>query len=264
VGCPTTASGSSRFRAQNPALFGASGFGIHPYPINLPPNRLDSRDPDYAELGQLPRLGAALDRAQRVYGSRARLPIYDTEYGYITHPPRNRQFVSPATAAAYMNWAEYLSWRNPRLATTMQFLLRDPNPTSNVPEFGGFASGLVFFDGRHKPGYDAYRMPIFLPTSSARRGGALLVWGCIRPAHYAALDTRTAQSAQIQFRRGSHGPFSTIQDVKITSQHGYFDVRVVFPSSGFVRLAWSYPAGDSQLSGGPSTIYSRTVKVTVH
>ena len=30
-GCPTTAAGSARFAAQNPALFQASGFSDHPY-----------------------------------------------------------------------------------------------------------------------------------------------------------------------------------------------------------------------------------------
>ena len=264
VGCPATPGASRRFRAQHPALFAASGFGIHPYPYGLPPTRADSRDPDYAEFSELTRLARALDRLQGVYRSRARLPIYNTEYGYITHPPRDAQFVSPATAAAYDNWAEFLSWRNPRVATTMQFLLRDPNPTSHVPEYGGFASGLIFFDGRLKPGYDAYRMPIFLPSVSARRGHSLEVWGCVRPAHYATLDTGAAQSVQIQFGTSSRGPFRTVQSIAIRSQRGYFDARATFPSSGFVRLAWSYPAGDPQLSRSPSTIFSRLVKVTIH
>jgi hypothetical protein len=264
VGCPTTATGSRRFRAQNPALFAASGFGIHPYPINLPPNRADSRDPDYVEFSEIPRLAAALDRLQRTYGSRPRLPVYNTEYGYITRPPRARPFVSPATAAAFDNWAEYLSWRNRRVATTMQYLLRDPNPTSHVPEYGGFASGLTFFDGRAKPAYDAYRMPLFLPRTSSRRGRALEVWGCVRPAPYASADTGAVQSVQIQLGAGSRGPFRTIDTVPISSPRGYFDVRIAFPSSGVVRLAWTYPPADPKLSPIPTTVHSRLVKVTIH
>ena len=71
----------------------------------------------------------------------------------------------------------------------MQFLLDDPNPTKNVPEFGGFASGLIFYGGARKPGYNAYRLPLFLPVTSTWPGRSLEVWGCVRPAHFARLDT---------------------------------------------------------------------------
>ena len=114
-----------------------------------PPNRPSSNDPDYTEFSQLPRLASVLDRLQRLYGSRRRFPIWVTEYAYITNPPNHSlPFVSPSTAAKYINWAEYLSYKNSRIANTMQFLLEDPNPSVGVPEFGGFASGLEFFGGK--------------------------------------------------------------------------------------------------------------------
>ncbi len=74
-------------------------------------------------------------------------------------------------------------WRNPRVATTMQFLLEDPNPRVNVPEFGGFAAGLEFFGGKHKPSYDAYRMPLYLPSTTQRAPPQPRGVGCVRPAH---------------------------------------------------------------------------------
>ena len=43
---------------------------------------------DYTSLGVIGNLGRALDRLQRVYGSDTRFPIYDTEFGYITSPPK--------------------------------------------------------------------------------------------------------------------------------------------------------------------------------
>ena len=126
---------------------------------------------------------------QRAYGSPRRLPIYDTEYGYITHPSNAGAYVSPSKAAYYLNWAEYLSWKQPRVASTMQYLLYDPPLYPFVPGDGGFTSGLLFANGTPKPGYDAYRLPLYLPSVSARRGRALEVWGCVRPARYALLDT---------------------------------------------------------------------------
>jgi hypothetical protein len=255
-GCPTTEARSRRFRLRHPGLFDASGFGIHPYPFNLPPTKVDSKDPDYVEFGEIPHLAATLDRIQRLYGSARRPPIYNTEFGYITKPPNDSahygsHFVSPSTAAAYINWAEYLSWRNPRIATTMQYLLYDPSPM-----LSGFATGLILHDGGRKPTYDAYRLPVFLPVTRTRRGMSLEVWGCVRPAHYATIDAHGAtQYVQIQYRRAPQDRFQTLRSVQITSSLGYFDTRAVFSSSGSVRLAWRYPSG--------RTIYSRTVRVVV-
>jgi len=263
---------SRQFRSAHPALFRASGFADHPYPVNLPPTEASSKDPDFTEFSELPRLASTLDRVVRIYGSRTRFPIYNNEYGYITNPPNHSSshFVSPATAATYINWAEYLSFKNSRIASTMQYLLWDPNPTVNVPEYGGFASGLVFYGGAPKPGYNAYRLPLFLPVTSTRSGRSLEVWGGVRPAHYASLDTHGApQQVQIQFASGASGSFTTLKTVTITSSRGYFDLHLTFPASGTVRLAWSYPANDPLLTpslitaGAADTVYSRTVKVTV-
>jgi hypothetical protein len=271
VGCPTTPAGSRGFKAAHPALFRASGFADHPYPVNLPPTEASSNDPDFTEFSELPRLASTLDRLVRVYGSPTRFPIYNNEYGYITNPPNNSSshFVSPATAATYINWAEYLSWRNPRIASTMQYLLYDPNPRK-APEFGGFASGLIFYGGGRKPGYNTYRLPLFLPVTTTPPGRSLEVWGDVRPAHFASLDTgSTSQRVQIQFQRGSRGAFTVLRTATVTRSRGYFDVRLSFPASGTVRLAWSYPANDPLLTpsltspGDPDTIYSRSVKVTV-
>ena len=151
----------------------------------------------------------------------------------------------------------------------MQYLLYDPNPL-RAPEFGGFASGLILYSGVPKPGYDAYRLPLFLPVTTARspRQG-LEVWGCLRPAHYARLGTSLAQRVQIQFQRGSRGAFTTLRTVTVTSTRGYFDLHMSFPASGSVRLAWTYPTSDPLLGPGlvnprvGATVYSRMTKVTV-
>jgi hypothetical protein len=277
VGCPTSAAGSRQFRAAHPGLFQASGFATHPYPVNLPPTKASSSDPDYTEFSELPQFANILDRIQRIYGSGKRFSIYNNEYGYITNPPNrsltplnpNGQFVSPSTAASYINWAEYLSWKQPRIASTMQYLMVDPNPRK-APEYGGFASGLIFYGGVHKPAYDAYRVPLFLPFTTVTRGHSLEVWGCVRPAHFARLDTAgAAQQVQIQFKHGSSGRFTTLRTVTVTNVRGYIDLRVTFPASGSVRLAWSYPTMSQLPSLSPTapvagdTVYSQTVKVTV-
>ena len=218
-GCPTTAAGSARFAAANPALFHATAFADHPYPYGLPPDKAPADEPDFAELIEIPKLEHALDTLQRVYGSSTRFPIYSTEFGYQTTPPDTEAAtVSPALAAYYLNWAEYITWRNPRIRSYDQYLLRDP-PT------GTFASGIETATGAPKPGFYAYRMPIFLPVTSTDKGHPLEVWGCVRPVLYARRQTRRPQRAQIQFRPASGSAFETVQSVPITDQFGYFDVR---------------------------------------
>jgi hypothetical protein len=263
-GCPTNAAGSRRFRAMHPALFQASGFSNHPYSRWYPPNVEATPDPDYSVLAEIGVLTRGLDRVQRVYGSHERFPIWNTEYGYITGPPKHPTkkvpYISPAKAAYYINWAEYISWRNPRIESFAQFLLSDPLPALASNAFGGFASGLLTFKGAEKPTYGAFRLPVYLPVTSTRRGRSLEVWGSARPTYFSAFATEPFVSIELQ--SGSHGSFTTVKSVKITNPQGYFDTRVTFPSSGTVRLTWWYPPTVTDLQAVP--VYSRYVKITIH
>jgi hypothetical protein len=259
VGCPKTSRGSGRFRASNPALFKASGFGVHPYPYGKPPTQADFPTPDGVEFSEIPHLTRTLDHVQHVYGSNKQLSAFNTEYGYQTRPPATQSyFPSPATAAEYLNEAEYLSWKNPRIASYDNYELIDA---------GWFNTGLLTISGQPKDTFYAYRLPVWLPSTSQSRSGSLEVWGDARPAHYAQLDTGHSQTVSVQFSPGSTGTFSTIATVPITDSRGYFDAEVRFPSSGQARLAWQYPAGDPKLYNGAdssqSWIYSRVIDVTV-
>jgi hypothetical protein len=247
-GCPTSAAGSSGFRRAHPGLFQATGFADHPYPQGLAPNRQtwpNGGQNQYFDLPQVPFLERVLDRLQRTYGSGTRLPIYSTEYGYRTGEPGQPSY---AKAALYLNWAEYISYRDPRIRSFMQYLLLDPAS-------GNFPSGLETSRGRRKATFDAFRMPLYLPSTSTRRGRTLEVWGDVRPAVFAKLDTRRAQQVQIEYQRGSRGSFKSVKAVTLTNSRGYFDVRIAFPASGSVRLGWAYPSG--------AVIHSRTQTVTV-
>lgn len=248
-GCPTTAAGSRAFAAANPGLFHATGFADHPYPQGLPPNEPTPNEPDYAELADIPKLQRTLDTLQRVYGSDTRFPIWSTEYGYQTNPPDTQPGTIPlAKAPLYLNWSEYITWLNPRIRSYDQFLMLDSVT-------GAFATGLRFADGKPKPTYAAFRLPIFLPVRTGQSGHPLEVWGCVRPAHNAWLATHRTQHVQIQFQRASGGAFKTVGTVAITGRYGYFDVLQKFPGSGNVRLSWSYPDGER--------IFSRTVVIAL-
>jgi hypothetical protein len=240
--CPSTAPGSARFAAAQPGLFKATGFADHPYPQGLPPNEPTPDEPDYAELAAIGNLEHTLDRLQSVYGSHTRFPIWSTEFGYQTTPPdTGGGTVSPTKAAEYINWSEYLTWLDPRLRSYDQYQMADGVA-------GIFATGLLTAAGKPKPGYDAYRMPIFLPATTTTRRHPLVVWGCVRPAPEAAHTTHRRQQVEIQFEPSSGGAFTTVQTVPLGGPHAYFEVRQTFPGSGTVRLRWMPPHGPAEFS----------------
>jgi hypothetical protein len=167
-----------------------------------------------------------LDHLNRIYGSRSHFNVWSTEYAYRSKPP-DHVGVSLANQALYLNWADYISYKQRRISSIDQYLLLDP-PS------GSFASGLEFSNGTPKPSFDAYQMPLYLPRTSTRHGRSIEVWGGARPAHFA----KGRQSVAIQFRSGSKGAFKTLKTVAISNKRGYIDTRVTFRSSGQVRLLW--------------------------
>jgi len=254
--CPPTAAASKRFAAQNPVLFHATAFSVHPYPYGLPPDESvpGPGGPDDVVLAQLPKLLATLDHVQQAYGSHRRFNIYDTEYGYQTSPPDPQSGnVTPAKAAAWLNWSQYISWRLPRLLSFDQYELQDPPPVPGKKQYNRFASGVVTYRGQRKPGWYALRMPIWLPTSHESKGGTLEVWGQVGPAKNDPSSRRAP--AEIQFRPSSGGAWKTLKSVSTRTSEGYFDTPVAFPGSGSVRIRWTPPAG--------AAITSRTAAVTV-
>ena len=247
--CPTTPAASARFAARHPGLFRATGFANHPYPQGLAPTTVTPDGADDTELAATGTLETTLDRLNRLYGSSARYRIYSTEFGYQTKPPDNELgVVSPATAATWINWAEYITYQDPRQASFDQYLISDPTT-------GNFATGLVTDQGVPKPAYDAYRMPLYLPVSQTEKHHPLVVWGCVRPAYFAQKQTHRPQRVQIQFAASGSTRFHTVRTVRIVSAHGFFEVTQKFPGSGSVRLRWSYPNGGQ--------IFSRTADVTL-
>jgi hypothetical protein len=265
LGCPTTQAASQRFRRRNPALFDATGFSDHPYSSTERPAAHHIANQQYVTFPVIDRLVRSLGRALRAYHASRDLPIYSTEFGYITSPPQKsgHHYPSPFRAAVYLNQAEYLSYKNPRVRSYAQYLLDDP---SILPGVGLFSSGLLTAAGRPKPAFDAYRLPLWVPHRSLIRHHRTEVWGAVRPAHFGAAAARHAQQVRIQLQRGGHGPWTTLDTVRVNRRNGYFDVHPELPAGGKLRLRYTYPSSEQLLPVGVagSTIVSRSVKVTVH
>jgi hypothetical protein len=239
------------FVRANPALFQASGFAHHPYFFFRPPGT-PTTDPDWASLADLPRLEHAVDRALGAYGVHRRLPIYLTEYGYETNPPNPFRGVSLGRQSLYLDEAEFLAARDPRVRALAQFLLVDAAPNPAFPPgtpgyWSTFQTGLEYLDGRPKPSFGAYRLPIFVPSPSFSPGASVQIWGMLRAAR-----NGTRQEADIQWR-GPGQAFRTVARISTSDPDGFFTDRLALPGSGRLRIAWRAPDGQ--------TLYSRAVAV---
>jgi hypothetical protein len=251
LGCPATAAAVARFTTAHPGLFQATGFAHHPYYFFERPS-YSSPDRNYVPLANISRLEVGLQRVLGAYGDHTQMPIWFTEYGYQTKPPDPYQTVTPAEQATYLNEADYMSWRNPRILSVAQFELYDspPNPAYKPNEFGywdTFQTGLLFARGRPKPALAAYRLPVWIPGPRFRRGQRVFVWGQVRPASSGA-----AATAAIQWK-GATGGYRTLATVTTTGTSGYFTAYVRPAGTGTVRTAWT---------SGRTTYTSRLVPVT--
>ena len=177
------------------------GWSHHPYSLTTTPDRPSPPGaPDNARLGDLGRLTRLLDRlikAGRL--ERGLRHVWMTEYGYESRTYANRPVFGLEEQAVFLSWAEYLAWRNPRVKTYAQFLLRDlpytgpANPVRRQP--GHWESGLLFADGRPKPMAGAFRAALH----ADREGDRTHLWARVRgvdPGATAVIERRIG-------RRGS-------------------------------------------------------------
>jgi hypothetical protein len=198
-----------------------TGYAHHPYgrsAIGAPRARVNRGDIGIANARKLARL---LDRAARARRIPRRLPIYYTEHGYQTKPPEPLG-VSLTRQAAYLNQSDWMAYRNPRVKSVAQYKLVDDESLAS------FQTGLRFVDGRAKPGYEAWRLPVWV----SRRGRRLTVYGQVRPA-----EPRAAGAVAIQFATRRGRPFRTVKTVNVRSLRGHFRTTIA-RRGGVFRLAW--------------------------
>ena len=205
--------GRRRSRAEHPGLFHATGFAVHPYPQGqVTPDTATPNEPDYADLPKLASLEATLDGASG--GIRVEHPTPDLRHRVrLSDQPAGddrRARSVPRWPPYYMNWAEYISWRNPRIASWDQYLLTDPPPPSN------FDTGLEFAE-RHAEEPDVRRVPAAAVSavSHGQEGPPIEVWGEVRPAHHVMLH-RTGR----RWRRSSSSPRAVgLEDRRASHDH---------------------------------------------
>jgi hypothetical protein len=248
LGCPRGGS-QAAFVAANPGLFRATGYAHHPYSFYLPPAaRFGASDVGFVSLANLDTLEQGLDRIYTAYGVHRQLPVYLTEYGYETRPPNPFRGVKPKVQAAYLDQAEYMAWSDPRVRALSQFLLVDSAPDKAFPRgssgyWSTFQTGLEYLNGKPKPSFDAYLLPVYIPSPTFKSGGSVFVWAMLRPA-----ANGSNQRAVIEWRPAAGGAYRTLAKVTTQDASNVLTAHVQPPGSGLIRIAWMSPTGQVLLS----------------
>lgn len=186
------------------------GYAHHPYGPT-------SKTPEHADIVSMlviRRLGRYLDRAAGAGRLPLGVPIYNTEFGLQSNPPDPTARLDLEQQAAVLNEKEEQSYRYPRVRSYAQYLLYDDPPREGATEaevWSGFQTGLRFGDGRAKPSYGAYRMPIVVQRSG---DSGVRVWGRVRPGS-------GVRHAALQQMPG----FKPVRRID-TNDAGYFDVQL--------------------------------------
>jgi hypothetical protein len=221
--------------------FHVSAWAHHPYTQRNPPTQRDrfSDSINLANLGDLPRLLDAV--AARTGLIPRNLPVALTEHGWETMPPDPTRGVSLKAQADYLNRAQRLAYDQPRIFMETQFILRDVVPRaqyrgqrSRLSQYWAtWQSGLIFADGRPKPAYGAYLVPLDLRPGG---GGNLRFWGQVR---FLPLNAR--HDVYLQFRpAGSNSWQLGAGPIQITNPLGFWEQSVPSPGPGVWRAALVY------------------------
>jgi hypothetical protein len=228
--------GRYRKAGRGCARLPTQGLAIHPYTTATGP-RFVPPDPDDVTIGVLARLVHALDRSAKAGALPRRLPIFVTEFGVQSYPDR-RSGVSLAQQSDYRSIAERIAFSNRRVRSFSQYLLRDDDPRGGA--FGAFESGLVLFDGRIKPSFEGFRLPLVVVPG---RHGRATLWGLVRPA-------QGAGSVLVQYRDRGRG----WRDLgsRPHARSGYWTRSVNSPRSRAWRVVWEGPDGTTHT--GPATL----------
>ena len=189
---------------QHGGPFLISGFAHHPYMQKSAPGRLDPNPNsiNMANVGDLPTL---LDQlAATTHLIPAGLPVYLTESGWETFPPDPVHGIPLALQGGYMNIADRLAYDQPRVVAQTQFVFRDVAPVARyrgrrsrlAQYWATWQSGIEFANGRQKPSFTAYAMPLDIypvsgPTSDGGRD--VRAWGQLR-------FLPPGQNGQVQFQ----------------------------------------------------------------
>ena len=184
-----------------------TGLAYHPYTLAGGPG-VRTPNKDDATISNLGRITKALSRMRAKHRIQRSWKVWISEYGFESTPP-DRYATPIKKVPGFMNWSEYIAYKNRRVASYSQYpLVDDPGRSA------GFQSGLRFHSGKKKPGiFAAYQRPFYARQSGSR----VELFGGIRVA--------TGGRVTLQTKASKKGKWKSLGKASLNSR-GYFDKRV--------------------------------------
>lgn len=206
----------------------ADGYAHHAYTTSQGP-RFKPENTDDVTIGVLSRLISALDKAAKAKALPADLPVHLTEFG-IQSTPDTIAGVSLSKQAAYLAVSEHMAYVNPRVASFSQYLMSDDPPRSEGYKYGGFESGLRRADGKPKPAYEGFRLPLAVEIY----GGRDVLWGLVRPQR---------EETKVTIERKPKGKDWRVLKEVTTTSTGVYALSTTHREGQRYRVKWTAPDG---------------------
>ncbi len=198
--------------------------------------------PNWATLPNLPKLESALDHATARLGLAQALLDLQRRVRLHHRPAADQQ--GPLGARRGRREVHQLGrvhhLQRAARASYDQYLLQDGAAQRRRPATAASRPACTPPSGKPKATLDAYRLPLWLPSTTLRGPGRDKVWGEARPAFWTGKATKQTQSVEIQFQAGGKGAWKTIDTVK---SNGYFLVRPTFHAERRRAAALHVPVG---------------------
>jgi hypothetical protein len=226
-------------KAKSCKALAADGYAHHAYTTSQGP-RFKPANADDVTIGVLTRLVHALDRAATAGALPAQLPIHLTEFGVQTTPDKISG-VSLSRQAAYIAVAEHIAYVNPRVVAFSQYLMSDDPPRTSGYRYGGFESGLIASDGKQKPAYQGFRLPLAVEAY----GKSDVLWGLVRP-----LRAHTRVTILRQPKGKAWRELKTLD----TTATGVYALNAAHHDGQRYRVRWTAPDGTTY-TGPPIQAY---------
>jgi hypothetical protein len=210
-----------------------SGYAHHAYFPAAGPKYV-WKQKDSVTIASLSRLSNALNLAAGARAIPRGVPIYLTEFG-VNSKPNKYEGVSAAKQAEYDAISEHMAYSNPRVAGFSQYLLKDDPisgrlTTNVIGGFVGFQTGLEYVNGKRKPLF--YGFPV--PLTVTKRGHGFSLWGLVRPT------TKATKVTVLVKLKGAHS-YRTLKTVG-TNGAGYWTFNSSTKGTAW-RVRWVSPAG---------------------
>lgn len=218
-----------------------NGYAHHPYTKNLPPTVADKHS-DSLTMANIDDLGRLLDEvsAKTDGGIPDNLKMFMTEFGYETKPPDPFAGTTLPQQAEYNTVGQFLAWRNPRILSQAQFLLRDVPPVRSHTKgskayWFTYQSGLFQLSGAEKPAARAYALPFLAfdrhTTNPTTGTPEFNFWGQMR-----LLPNGAQASVVIQWRpKDATSPWQSVGAPIPLDPMGYFEAFRVAPGNGLAE-----------------------------